>query len=114
MQFRNLAASDPSLQWDIHHADLWLQCVTHSSTQQSRRWPCPHCGATKHYPEHCPFRPNAAQQVPGRQWSGNIGQPNTRVPTGTVSAHPSTLPVSSSPQYCKDFNYSLCNCQQCT
>ena len=113
VQFRTLAAADPSLRWDIRHADLWLQCVTHSSAQQSRRWPCPHCGATNHYPERCPFCPYSAQQAPNRQWNINRGQPNTRVPSGTTSTYSHSYPATSSVLYCKDFNYSLCHRQQC-
>ena len=102
VQFQTLAAADPSLRWDICHADLWLQCVTQSSAQQSRRWPCPHCGATNHYPERCPFCPYSAQPASNKQWNVNRVQPNTRMRSGTTS----TL-------YCKDFNYSLCHRLQC-
>ena len=65
--------------------------------------------STNHYPDHCPFRSNPAQQISGRQGSANRGQPNTRVPTGGASAQPSTFPTSPSPQYCRDFNYSQCS-----
>ena len=58
IQFRTLAASDPSLHWDTRHTDLWLQCVTAASTS-AIRWPCSHCGATNHYPRNCPFRSQA-------------------------------------------------------
>ena len=37
VQFRMLAASNPSLRWDTRHHDLWLQCITPSSVQQSSR-----------------------------------------------------------------------------
>ena len=57
VQFRTLAASNPSLRWDTHHHDLWLQCITPSSIQQSSRWPCPFCGATNHFPTGVPFVP---------------------------------------------------------
>ena len=30
-QFRTLAASDPTLGWDIRHTDLWLHCVASPS-----------------------------------------------------------------------------------
>ena len=66
VQFRTLAASNPSLRWDTGHPDLWLQCLTplsaqkslsSSSTQNPRRWPCPHCGAVTHYPTIVLFVP---------------------------------------------------------
>ena len=113
VQFRTLAAADPSLRWDIRHADLWLQCVTQSSAQQSRRWPCPYCGATNHYPERCPFRPYSAQPAPNKQWNANRGQPNTRMSSGTTSTYSNSSPVTSSVLYCKDFNYSWCHRPQC-
>lgn len=69
MQLRTLAASDPSLQWDTRHADLWLQCITPTSAQPAKRWPYPHCGATTHYLDNCPFHPHASQQTPGRRWN---------------------------------------------
>ena len=34
VQFRMLAASNPSLHWDTRHHDLWLQCITPSSVQK--------------------------------------------------------------------------------
>jgi len=55
VQFRTLAASDPFLRWDVRHTDLWLQCVT-STPSPAIYWPCPHCGATNHYPANRPFR----------------------------------------------------------
>ena len=113
VQFRTLAAGDPSLRWDIRHVDLWLPCVTQSSAQQSRRWPCPYCGATNHYPERCPFRPYSAQPAPNKQWNANRGQPNTRMSSGTTSTYSNSSPVTSNVLYCKDFNYSLCHRPQC-
>ena len=51
--FCTLAASDPSLRWDMQLADLWLECF-------SGTYSCPHdpmalC-ATTHYQENCLFR----------------------------------------------------------
>ena len=55
-QFRTLAVSDPTLRWDTHHTDLWLQCVT--SPSSAIRWPCSHCVATNHYPANYTFHPH--------------------------------------------------------
>ena len=72
VQFRTLAASNPTLQWGTCHPDLWLQCLTpsgaqksliSSGTQKPRRWPCPHCGAVTHYPHHCPFCPSSSNRL---------------------------------------------------
>ena len=56
IQFRTLAVSDPTLPWDTHHTDLWLQCVTNPSSVIC--WPCSHCGATNHYPANYCFCPH--------------------------------------------------------
>ena len=74
VQFRMLAASNPSLRWDTRHHDLWLQCITLSSVQQSSRWPCPFCGATNHFPDRCPFRANFSRQLPSGQRNDTGGQ----------------------------------------
>ena len=74
IQFRTLAASNPSLRWDVRHADLWLQCITPSRTLHSGRWPCPHCGSTTHYPDRCPFHSYSSRQVPNTQWNAYRGQ----------------------------------------
>ena len=63
VQFRMLAASDPSLRWDTRHPDLWLQCITPSGIQQSKRWLCPYCIATNHFPDRCAFCTNPSKQL---------------------------------------------------
>ena len=64
MQFRTLAASNPSLWFDVRHADLWIRCITPSRTLHSGCWPCPHCVITTHYPDHRPFCFYSLRQVP--------------------------------------------------
>ena len=78
VQFRTLAASDPTLRWDARHTDLWLQFMTSAKPTQSARWPCKHCGATNHYPDNCPFRPNYSPTITGGQRAVTRGQPNSR------------------------------------
>ena len=33
VQFQTLAASNPTLQWEAYHPDLWLQCIVPGSVQ---------------------------------------------------------------------------------
>ena len=57
-KFRTLAAADPLLRWDQRHPDLWLECLA-SVQQNAKRWPCPYCSGTNHFPSNClqaPFR----------------------------------------------------------
>ena len=58
VKFRTLAATCPSLRWDVRHPDLWLECLTISKSPASERWPCPHCNSVYHFPDRCPFRGN--------------------------------------------------------
>lgn len=90
-----------------------VKCTAVKTAQQSRQWPYPHCGATNHFPEHCPFRPYSAQPAPNKQWNVNRGQPNIRIPSGTTSTYSNSSPVTSSVLYCKDFNYTSCHHPQC-
>ena len=60
IRFCTLAASDPSLRWDVRLTDLWLECFS-SPPAPITRWSCVHCDATTHYPENCIFR---AQPTP--------------------------------------------------
>ena len=113
VQFRMLAASGPSLQWDMHHADLWLQCLTPTSTQQPKRRSCFHCGATNH-PDHYPFRPHIAKQTPGRLGDTNRGQLNTRTPTTATPTHSNHTSFNSHARYCQDFNRATCQRSQYT
>ena len=102
VQFRMLAASNPSLHWETRNPDLWLQCLMTSGTQQSNRWPCPFCGATTHFPNQCPFRANSPTQLPSEQWNYSGGQPSgtsksftfttiPQVPQGKHTAGNSTI-----------------------
>ena len=54
MRFRTKAANDPSLRWDIHNLDLWLECFP-DMLPQANHWPYNHCGGTTHCPINCPF-----------------------------------------------------------
>ena len=61
MQFRTLAASNPQLQWNLCHSELWLDNLTSQTCSFSPNtcWPCTYCGSTSHFPDrcpHCPFR----------------------------------------------------------
>jgi len=51
VKFRIKAASNPSLRWDVHDSDLWLEYITTPSVQ-STWWPCSYCGSTAHYPSN--------------------------------------------------------------
>ena len=110
VQFRMLTASNPSLRWDTHHHDLWLQCITPSSVQQSSRWPCPFCGATNHFPDWCPFHANSSRQFPSGQQNDTGGQSSGASKSVTFSKNPSSNPGHV---YCWDFNFSSCRCDQC-
>ena len=54
-QFCTMAASNPYLPWDQHHKELWYENMSNTTT--TWRWPCPYCGAKKHYPDNCPHSP---------------------------------------------------------
>ena len=95
IQFRTLAASDPSLRRDTRHTDLWLQCVTAASTS-AIRWPCSHCGATNHYPRNCSFcfQPMGKDQLPpqppimGNSQSQEDYPTSNRLPATPIIAPP--------------------------
>ena len=59
MQFRTLAASNPQLQWNLHHSELWLDnlALQTGSSSPNTRWPCTYCGSTSHFPDRCPRCP---------------------------------------------------------
>ena len=126
VQFRTLAASDPSLRWDIRHTDLWLQCVTSTSSPMSR-WPCPYCGATTHYPSNCPFcyhtapisasgqqpstsTPTSGQQPPTALFSSGQ-QPSTS--TSTTGQPPTIRESKYVSPTCHAFNRSFCRRRNC-
>ena len=89
----------------IDHADLWLQCMT-ARSMHSTHWPCAHCGATNHYPDHCPFRPNPSLAITGGQRVTTRGHPSSRP---NVTTHSS----QSKPVTCRDFNCSFCHRPEC-
>jgi len=65
MHFRIMAASDPTIHWNVCHSDLWLKWITPFVRQpQSGRFPCSHCGSTSHYPENCNFCPSVVPNIP--------------------------------------------------
>ena len=66
--------TDPSLCWNSHHTDLWLQCITALSLA-TICWPCSHCRATNHYPQNCPYRPHAIPAPTDRNRLANISAP---------------------------------------
>ena len=91
-QFRTLAASNPHLRWDLRHAELWYEAMATPNTQRdTKRWPCPYCGAKNHFPENCPrslFRDSSQYNRP----------PNRRAPGATI---------------CGDFNNGQCTRNTC-
>ena len=105
VQFRMLAASNPSLRWDTRHPDLWLQCLTTAGTQQSNRWPCPFCGATTHFPNRCPFRANSPTHLPSEQRNDSGRQSSGTSRSFTLANDPPSTPRQT---YCRDFNYRTC------
>ena len=81
-QFHTLAASNPLLRWDQWHPELWYEpMATASNTQRdTKRWPCPYCGAKNHFPENCPcssFRDSSQHTRP----------PNRRIPGAPVCSN---------------------------
>jgi len=52
-RFRTMVASDPTLRWDDQHGDLYITRMLCFSS--NKKMACPHCGATNHYPDCCPF-----------------------------------------------------------
>ena len=116
VRFRTLAASDPSLRWDVRHTDLWLECFsgTHAPTT---RWPCVHCGATTHYPENCLFRaqpmsePRRGQQPPPVSTPPGGHHPPGNIPQRPTMEHPSSQRPRRT---CHAFNRSNCRRSPCT
>ena len=106
IQFRTLAASDPSLRWDTRHTDLWLQCVTTPSLP-TIRWPCSHCGATNHFSRNCPFRPHAIPAPTDGRRQANMSSSSSGQHTVTGGA-----PNFRQPTY-HAFNHSVCCRQTC-
>ena len=76
-KFRTLAAADPLLRWDQRHSDLWLECLA-SSQQSTKRWPCPYCRATNHFPENCPHSPFRTKTRESSDHRASNSRPSTR------------------------------------
>ena len=57
MQFRTLAASNPQLQWNLRHSELWLDNLASQTDSFSLNRPCTYCGSTSHFPDRCPRCP---------------------------------------------------------
>ena len=56
---------------------------------QTTRWPCiRHCGATNHYPDHCPFRPNLSPEFTGLLLDDSLGQGQLLQPTQVSQNQP--------------------------
>ena len=110
VQFRMLAASNPSLRWDTRHPDLWLQCITPSSIQPSNKWPCPFYGAATHFPDRCTFRANTSRQLPSGQQNDAGGQSSGSSKDYTFNKNPSSNAAHS---YCWEFNFSSCRRDHC-
>ena len=103
IKFRTLAASYPSLRWDIRHLDTWVECISMPKSQPER-WPCPHCGSMYHYPQRCPFRAGSSSTDATRQLpiTGHATHSPAPQPAPTISSQ-SHLPQQLSP-ICRDFN----------
>ena len=93
-KFRTIAASNTHLRWDQRHPDLWLEALAlgNLDKQSSKRWPCPYCKATTHFPENCPRSP----------FRDNLE------PTGTTNHRASGTPI------CGDFNNGNCTRRVCS
>ena len=103
-KFRTRAASDQSLRWDCRDPDLWLECFT--TNAMHARWPCPHCGATNHFPDRCPFRPSPVSTGSGdRQPSGH--------PSRSGQPPQPRRPQTQEPPICYDYNQARCYRAQC-
>ena len=102
VKFRTLAATCPSLRWDVHHPDLWLECLTISKSPASERWPCPHYNSVYHFPDRCPFCGSRSSNFTStdRQPADlrTSGPRNTQLPQ---SYHSNPGPP---PYVCRDFN----------
>ena len=63
VKFRTLAATCPSLHWDVCHPDLWLECLTISKSPTSEYWPYPHCNSVCHFLDRFPFHGSGSSTV---------------------------------------------------
>ena len=56
-KFCTIADANPHHRWDQCHPDLEALALGNLDKQTFKRWPCPYCRATTHYPESCPHSP---------------------------------------------------------
>ena len=79
-----------------------LQFMTSAKPTQLARWHCKHCGATNHYSDNCPFRPNHSPTITGGQRAvtrGNLTPDHTW----------HSIQIShQKPIACRDFNHNTC------
>ena len=78
-----------------------LQFMTSAKPTQLACWHCKHCGATNHYPDNCPFRPNHSPTITGGQRAVTRGKPNSG---SYMAPHPNQPPKTDclsglQPQY---------------
>ena len=98
-KFRTPAAADPLLQWDQRHSDLWLECLA-SSQQSTKRWPCPYCRATNHFPENCPHSPFRTKTRESSDHRASNSRPSTRPICGMFNQGHCTYPDCSYRHIC--------------
>ena len=111
IRFHTLAASNPALCWDIHHPDLWLECLTILRTSTSAHWSWPQCNSLHHFPDRYPFH-SSRSLVP---------TPDNRQPSSLGTSANPQFPKLSIQQpnppfyYCRDINNrGRCTQSHCT
>ena len=114
IKFHTLAANHSSFHWDIHHPDLWLECLTFSKPAASERWPYPYCNSMYHFPDCCSFHGSIlSTPPPNDRQSFGLGTPLEPRPNSHFVDLRSCQPDSSS-QICRDFNNrGKCNRRLC-
>ena len=110
IKFRTKAANDPSLRWDVRDPDLWLECMT-AKAMLSQRWPCPHCGATNHFPDRCPFRPSSSSSGTTNTGASDTGSGARQQHSGRPS-YPRR--AQRQPPICRDYNNAGCYRSHCS
>ena len=101
-KFRTLAANYPSLCWDVHHPDLWLECMTIPKPVTPERWPCPHCNSIYHFPNRCPFHDDKTS-VPNDTQPFKLAL-STNPQQLSQSSDPHSRQPNPPPFLCRDFN----------
>ena len=69
-----------------------LQFMTSAKPIQLAHWHCKHCGATNHYPDNYPFRPNHSPTITGGQRAVTRGKSNSR---SYMAPHPNQPPKTN-------------------